>query len=554
MDSEPDPRPGFAALGATPRCQSASVLNDRDDRLPSKPIRRMGLCFWGPCSDAPSALSSDSERLAGCIPNRRSGRLHVVLSGRRPRLKFVPGFPIKLLCRAERGSAAAPMRSEKQPRATWVDLAGLGLRATWMAVVLMTSLMGLPIAAAADQSPAHPRPSAGPAWPTLPFTGYIPGEFAYVRERPTAASKLIALLRTGDQVVVRACQPRCDAARAWALLEPRGALPLSALRIGERPAAVRGGGSDAVYFYGRLPRSAAKVYAAPSTKSKVMRKEKAEYRVAFVPDAHLAQAGWLRRPDGGYMRVQDVKLFQPSAFEGAHDPASALAFVRRKVALRPVGARSPPKDPTQVVWHQRYDRLPVAGLRQGKVLLADGWLPRSLVRVAQPMQRPQGVASDAKWMHIELSEQVLTAYEGDKMVFATLISSGKQGTSTKSGRFELYGKTVHGTMRGKPWDDYFAEEVPHVMHYDAGRALHAAYWHDQFGVPKSHGCINLSPADAAWLFAWIPPSVPSGWHSVLPVNWGATPVVVLVDKPTKRQTRPQVLASGPPQHRDIAKR
>ena len=58
MDSEPDPRPGFAALGATPRCQSASVLNDRGGRLRS---------------DAPSALI--------CIPNRRSGRLHVVDSG-----------------------------------------------------------------------------------------------------------------------------------------------------------------------------------------------------------------------------------------------------------------------------------------------------------------------------------------------------------------------------------------------------------------------------------------------------------------------------------------
>ena len=105
--------PGFAVLGATPRCQSPgnsfagrvsgsggpfptrivsdswpsghhgdpSVLNDRGGRLPSKPIRRMGLCFWGPCSDAPSALSSDSERQTGRIPNRRSARIHLVDSG-----------------------------------------------------------------------------------------------------------------------------------------------------------------------------------------------------------------------------------------------------------------------------------------------------------------------------------------------------------------------------------------------------------------------------------------------------------------------------------------
>lgn len=417
-----------------------------------------------------------------------------------------------------------------------------------LGLTLMALAVSFALPAGAEMSAARPRPSGSVAWPSVPFDGYIPGVFGFVRDKPSHASKLIALLRTGDKVVVRACQPSCEAPRAWALLEPRGAIPLNALRSGDPNADQLSQSSQAQYFYGRVPRGATKVYAQPFTspklgpKAKVLRKEKAEYRVAFVADAHLAESGWLRRPDGGYMRKQDVKLFTPSTFEGAHDPSGAVAFVRRKVALRPPGAKKPPKDAAQVVWMHRYDRFEIKGLRPGKVEIDGGWLPRSLVRIAEPMQRPRGLAKDAKWMHIELGEQVLTAYEGDKMVFATMISAGKKLTSTKTGRFEVYAKTLHSTMRGRPWDDYYAEEVPLVMHYDAGRALHAAYWHDQFGIPKSHGCVNLSPADAAWLFAWVPPDLPRGWHSVLPVNWGASKVAVLVDRPGKRQTQPRVLA------------
>lgn len=428
-------------------------------------------------------------------------------------------------------------------RAPWSLARRLTPRALLSCVVL--TALCVPLAASAEMSALRPRASGSAAWPSVPFDAYIPGVFGFVRDRPSHASKLIALLRSGDRVVVRACQPSCEAPRAWALLEPRGAIPLQVLRSGEPSADLQSQSSLAQYFYGRVPRGATKVYAKPSVKARVLRKEKAEYRVAFVADAHLAEAGWLRRPDGGYMRKQDVKLFTPSRFAGAHDPAGAVAFVRRKVALRPPGAKKPPKDAAQVQWLQRYDRFEVKGLRPGKVEIDGGWLPRALVRIAQPMQRPRGVAKDGKWLHIELGEQVLTAYEGDQLVFATMISAGKKLTSTKTGRFEVYAKTLHSTMRGRPWDDYYAEEVPLVLHYDAGRALHGAYWHDQFGVPKSHGCVNLSPADAAWLFAWVPPELPAGWHSVLPQGWGASKVVVLVDRPGKRQTRPQVLATAP---------
>ncbi|MBI5608514.1 MAG: L,D-transpeptidase [Deltaproteobacteria bacterium] len=421
------------------------------------------------------------------------------------------------------------------------------LRAVVRLMLTLTAvLLAIPAAAAPlQQTPARPSASVG-AWPAPPFEAYVRQSFGFVRDKPSVGSRLLAMLRTGDQVTVAGCTPACDAPRGWALLEPRGAIPLANLRTGERPAVVQSQSASAVYFYGNVPRPRTPVYAQPDVKSKVLRRERASFRLAFVPDAALSERGWLRRPDGGYMQKSAIKLFTPSTFVGEHDPAApVLAFVRRKVALRPEGAKSPPKDPAAVHWFSRYDRLPVKAIQGQKVHVTGGWVPRSLVRIATAQERPKGVKPADRWLHVDLAEQILTAYEGDKMVFATLISTGKPGTSTKAGRFEVYGKTVHGTMHGRPWDYYYAEEVPHVLHFDAGRAFHGAYWHDQFGIMKSHGCINLSPADAAWLYQFVPPATPAGWHNVLPLAWGVRPVAVLVDKPGKRQTHPQSLAKGP---------
>jgi hypothetical protein len=61
---------------------------------------------------------------------------------------------------------------------------------------------------------------------------------------------------------------------------------------------------------------------------------------------------------------------------------------------------------------------------------------------------------------------------------------------------------------------YYLAEVPFAQFFHMPFALHAAYWHDDFGEPKSGGCVNLSPEDARWLFDWTDPPLPDGWHSV----------------------------------------
>jgi hypothetical protein len=129
-----------------------------------------------------------------------------------------------------------------------------------------------------------------------------------------------------------------------------------------------------------------------------------------------------------------------------------------------------------------------------------------------------------KWIDVNLTKQTLVLYEGTKPVYATLISSGEAGledpehtTATKRGIFRIHTKHLAATMSSEETGEEFElNDVPYVQYFDKeGYALHGAYWHDRFGTPKSHGCINLAPEDARRIFYWTEPALPTGWHGVL---------------------------------------
>ena len=150
------------------------------------------------------------------------------------------------------------------------------------------------------------------------------------------------------------------------------------------------------------------------------------------------------------------------------------------------------------------------------LLGADGVaLNREHARVARKIQRPEGIEPGERWIHVNLSQQTLVAYEGDRPVFATLVSSGKEGYEPPLGIFPIFAKYVSATMNATDAIDgfYEVEEVPWTMYYWESFALHGAYWHNDFGKPKSHGCTNLAPPDARWLYHWSSPRVPNGWHA-----------------------------------------
>ena len=118
---------------------------------------------------------------------------------------------------------------------------------------------------------------------------------------------------------------------------------------------------------------------------------------------------------------------------------------------------------------------------------------------------------------MDLSEQVLVAYEGRTAVFVTLVSTGKKDFETPLGEFRIYNKHVSITMDDPEGGDeaYSIEDVPWTQYFEEGYALHAAFWHDGFGRVRSHGCVNLSPADARRLFFWTGPHVSAGYHGVI---------------------------------------
>ncbi len=145
-------------------------------------------------------------------------------------------------------------------------------------------------------------------------------------------------------------------------------------------------------------------------------------------------------------------------------------------------------------------------------LASQKWVDGRRVALITHPQRPSKVPPGVKWIDINLYEQVLEAFEGDKMVYATLISSGLPEFETPTGLFRIWGKVQMAKMSGgrKGIDYYFLEDVPYHMYFFSGIAMHGAYWHDNFGMKQSHGCVNLAPRDAYWLFNWTRPFAPKG--------------------------------------------
>ena len=155
---------------------------------------------------------------------------------------------------------------------------------------------------------------------------------------------------------------------------------------------------------------------------------------------------------------------------------------------------------------------------------ADGfWVSDREVSRLDPARRmPAWGKNGERWIDINITKQTLVAYDGTKPVFATLVSTGEAGLgdpekskSTKRGIFRIDRKHLTATMSSSEVGEEFElNDIPFAQYFEGGYALHAAYWHDDFGVPKSHGCINLSPDDARRLFFWTEPRIPPDWHSV----------------------------------------
>lgn len=175
------------------------------------------------------------------------------------------------------------------------------------------------------------------------------------------------------------------------------------------------------------------------------------------------------------------------------------------------------------------------------------WVSADGINEVRLLPRPATVpATIDRWIDVDLGEQVLVAYEKDKPVFATLVSSGR-AIPTPMGTYPVWAKAAAISMKSQAYEDkgYFVNKVPWSTFFQWHNAIHGAYWHDQFGVVKSHGCVNVSPLDARHVFEWVTPAMPAGWSGLRPAELLSSPYVVVRNSKAKkpfRQDRP----IGPP--------
>ena len=115
-----------------------------------------------------------------------------------------------------------------------------------------------------------------------------------------------------------------------------------------------------------------------------------------------------------------------------------------------------------------------------------------------------------RWIQIDLSRQRLIAWEGDRQAYAVVVSTGTMLTPTPTGVFSIQSMHHTARMRGETYD---VPNVPFTMYYHGSYAIHGAYWHQQFGTPVSHGCINVALDHAEWLFNWTDIGTPVVVHN-----------------------------------------
>lgn len=143
------------------------------------------------------------------------------------------------------------------------------------------------------------------------------------------------------------------------------------------------------------------------------------------------------------------------------------------------------------------------------------FIPRDLSAFTPIDEMPEDVD---RWIRVDLSEQMLIAYEGDQPIRGFVVSTGLPGTPTVTGTFSIRMKVRSQTMEGGDpalGNYYNLPNVEWVQYFYADYGFHGTYWHNNFGHPMSHGCVNMTNADAKWLFDWASPSWDGEniWHS-----------------------------------------
>jgi hypothetical protein len=273
------------------------------------------------------------------------------------------------------------------------------------------------------------------------------------------------------------------------------------------------------------------------------------FAVAATDERSAFGERWLRTTKGRFIPLRDLAAAHPSGFSGEAIATDGRLDFGWVVVDRTVARAKPSGGAKAIGPRVRFERVRVAevrgtGLSAWLRISADGepeaWLPAREVARPTMAARPAELDPDERWIDVELATQTLVAYEGDKPVFSTLVSSGRgppgSETATPVGTSRIWVKLHASTMdnlekrdddAAEPRKDakeedgeegrlYSLDDVPYVQFFNKAVALHGVFWHRNFGRVQSHGCVNLAPKDARFLFGWTLPRLPRGWSAALP--------------------------------------
>lgn len=255
----------------------------------------------------------------------------------------------------------------------------------------------------------------------------------------------------------------------------------------------------------------ANVYSEPSVNSPVVRNVGDGFLFATVQSVTENEGHvWYQINYGEWMKDEDIIKTEISEFTGMEiqsHPERPFGWmvVDYWYSLEP-GAE-PPADAIKLPRYTFLEVYDAVEDDEGWLWYDIGggrWMRQTYVSLVDPNQRPEDVGADEYWVEIDLYEQTFAAYVGDTMVYAGLVSSGLNRWPTHEGLFQVwdrFSKTKMSGAEGKV-DYYYIEDVPHTMFFDNDIALHGAFWHDRFGYKHSHGCVNMPPRDAEWVFYW----------------------------------------------------
>ncbi len=236
--------------------------------------------------------------------------------------------------------------------------------------------------------------------------------------------------------------------------------------------------------------------------------------VAILEETQAEGDPWYRIGEGRWVSGRWVRLLRGAPLASAA-PAKALAtawtlpvgwVVASSLYVRARPGTDASNPPIGEVVHNQplpiYESRRVDGATWYRIG-DEQWVHGGWVGVARVRSRPSAIGSAERWVGVNLREQTAVAYEGDRPVYAALVATGLPGTPTVQGVFRTWQRVRSRKMSGgQPGMYYYLEEVPWTCYFYSGYALHAAYWHDAFGRPRSHGCVNFSLYDSWWIFQW----------------------------------------------------